>query len=120
MSYFFDPNKGPAFAIADMIDGLDESDPILEARTRELSRGTVNPWAQLREFRAHPAGNPDESPDTFAKRVNSIGGLHRRAALREFIKRRLALGESLDEIVAFAAQHDPETAEHLRAAAAEI
>ncbi len=120
MRDFFDPNKGPVFTIADMIDGLDESDPILDARTRVLSRGTVNPWDQLREFRAHPAEKPDDSPDAFAKRVNSIGGLHRRATLREFLKRRLALGETLEEIIEFARQHDAATAESLREAAAEI
>ncbi len=100
-----------AFVGHDQADRFARSTQALDARVREhykklaASVTTKNP----------PAGVP--ASDTLEKNFNPK--TRRKENLRAFYKRSRAGGESEEEIISYAAKHDAETANILRAIASE-
>lgn len=54
------------------------------------------------------------------KAYSSMRHTHRHAAIAQFIRKSLATGESVNSLCDYAAQHDQETADLIRAVASEL
>jgi hypothetical protein len=106
---FLDPTSLPQIPADDneLIGVIDDKPLSLDELVRKCGLNVPeNPWLQRES-------QPEKRADDFEKDLSKASGARRKASIAEFIRGQLALGKSLDELVAHAARYDKFTSREI-------